>query len=144
MSLKSHALHHISIITVLSCILDMCNWLCAGRIGLSRAHDAIYFACHMFLHFSCIRTPFQYNCYICIVLELFWLSLFLSLSLFLLTLVVSMAPKCKSTPTRNPFCSRASLSSYSIPISLRFCDDDAYKAFCWQGILLTPHFATCV
>ena len=83
MSLKSHALHHISIITVLSCILDMCNWLCAGRIGLSRAHDAIYFACHMFLHFSCIRTPFQYNCYICSVLELFWLSLFLSLSFYL-------------------------------------------------------------
>ena len=51
------------------------------------------------------------------------------LSLFLLTLVVSMAPKHKSTLARNPLRFRASSSSNSAPISLRFHDDDAHKAF---------------
>ena len=51
------------------------------------------------------------------------------LPLFLFTLVVSMAPKCKSTPARNPLHSRASSSSNSVPLSLRLCDDDAHKAF---------------
>ena len=54
---------------------------------------------------------------------------FLSLLLFLFTLVVSMAPKRKSTPARNPLHSDASSSSDSAPLSLRFHDDDAYKAF---------------
>ena len=115
----------------------MCNWLCAGRIGLGRAHDAIYFACHMFLHFSCIRTPFQYNCYICIVLELFWLSLFLSL--FLLTLVVSMAPKRKSTLAWNPLHSCASSSFNHAPFSLHFCNVDAHMEFTENFSLLGIH-----
>ena len=51
------------------------------------------------------------------------------LPLFLFTLVVSMAPKRKSTPARNPLHSRASSSSNSVPLSLRLCDDDAHKAF---------------
>ena len=54
---------------------------------------------------------------------------FLSLPLFLFTLVVSMAPKRKSTPARNPLHSGASSSSNSDPLSLRFHDDDAHKAF---------------
>ena len=45
-----------------------------------------------------------------------------SLPLFLFTLVVSMAPKRKSTPARNPFHSGASSSSDSAPLSLRFWD----------------------
>ena len=53
----------------------------------------------------------------------------LSLSLFLFTLVVSMAPKRKSTPARNPLRSKASSSSDSAPLLLWFCDDDAHKAF---------------
>ena len=53
----------------------------------------------------------------------------LSLPLFLFTLVVSMEPKRKSTPARNPLCFRASSSSNSAPFSLRFRDDDAHKAF---------------
>ena len=57
------------------------------------------------------------------------LIVFLSLILFLFTLVVSMTPKHKSTPARNPFCSGASSSSDSAPFSLWFCDDDAHKAF---------------
>ena len=67
--LKSHALHHISIITVLSCILDVCNWLWAGRIGLGWAHNAISFACHMFMHFPCIHS-LLFN--ILVIFELFW------------------------------------------------------------------------
>ena len=59
----------------------------------------------------------------------FFLSLSLSLSFFLFTLVVSMAPKRKSTPARNPLRSGASSSSDSAPLSLRFRDDDAHKAF---------------
>ena len=58
-----------------------------------------------------------------------FLIVFLSLHLFLFTLVVSMAPKRKSTPARNPLHSGASLSSDSTPLSLWFCDDDAHKAF---------------
>ena len=40
-----------------------------------------------------------------------------------------MAPKRKSTPARNPLHSGASSSSDSAPLSLRFCDNDAHKAF---------------
>ena len=58
-----------------------------------------------------------------------FLIVFLSLPLFLFMIVVSMALKHKSTPARNPLHSRASSSSDSTPISLRFHDDDAYKAF---------------
>ena len=54
---------------------------------------------------------------------------FLSLPFFLFTLVMSLAPKCKSTPARNPLRSEASSSSDSAPLSLRFRDDDAHKAF---------------
>ena len=42
----------------------------------------------------------------------------MSLSLFLFTLVMSMAPKCKSTPARNPLRSRTSSSFDSAPLSL--------------------------
>ena len=54
--------------------------LCADRFGLGWAHDAFSFACHMFMHFPCIRTSFQYTWYIWNCLGLFWLSFFLSLS----------------------------------------------------------------
>ena len=42
---------------------------------------------------------------------------------------VSLAPKRKSTPARNPLHSGASSSSNFAPLSLRFHDDDAHKAF---------------
>ena len=51
------------------------------------------------------------------------------LSLFLFMLVMSMAPKHKSTPTRNPLRSDASSSSDPSPSHIRFRDDDAFKAF---------------
>ena len=53
----------------------------------------------------------------------------LFLPLFLFTLVVSMAPKRKSTQARNPLCSGASSSFDPSPSNVRFCDDDAFKAF---------------
>ena len=54
---------------------------------------------------------------------------FLFLPLFLFTLVVSMAPKRKSTPARNPLHSGASSSSDPSPSNVRFRDDDAFKEF---------------
>ena len=54
--------------------------------------------------------------------------LFLSLS-FLFMLVMSMAFKCKSTPSRNPLRSGASSSSDPTPSSIRFRDEDARKDF---------------
>ena len=55
--------------------------------------------------------------------------LFLFLPLFLFTLVVSMAPKRKSTPARNPLRSGPSSSSNPSPSNVQFRDDDAFKAF---------------
>ena len=40
-----------------------------------------------------------------------------------------MAPKCKSTPAQNPLHSGASSSTDPSPSIVRFCDDDAFKAF---------------
>ena len=102
--------------------------LCTGRIGLGWAHDAFCFACHMFMHFPCIRTLFSYIWYIWIAWDFSnFSSLLLPLNLF--TLVVSMAPKRKSTPTRNPLHSSASSSTDPSPSTARFRDDDAFKAF---------------
>ena len=58
-----------------------------------------------------------------------FLIVFLSLPLFLFTLVMSMAPKRKSISARNPLHSKASSSSDSASLFLWFCDDDAHKAF---------------
>ena len=58
-----------------------------------------------------------------------FLIVFLSLPLFLFMIVVSMAPKRKSTPAWNPLYSRASSSSDPTLSHIRFRDDDAFKAF---------------
>ena len=60
-------------------------------------------------------------------LEIFWLSL--SSPSLLFTLVVSMAPKCKSTPSQNPLCSGASSSFDPTPSHIWFRDEDAWKDF---------------
>ena len=78
------------------------------------------FSMHMYF-FSHILTIVNY-------FETFLIVSF-SLPLFLFTLVMSMAPKCKSIPIRNPLRFEASSSSDSAPLSLRFRDDDAHKAF---------------
>ena len=54
---------------------------------------------------------------------------FLFHPLFLFTLVMSMASKRKSTLARNPLLSGASSSSDPLLSNVRFCDDDAFKAF---------------
>ena len=54
---------------------------------------------------------------------------FLFLPLFLFMIVVSMAPKRKSTPVRNSLHSDASSSSDPSPSNVRFRDDDNFKAF---------------
>ena len=68
---------------------------------------------------------------ILVIFELLWDfsdCLSFSPSLFV-SLVVSMAPKCKSTPARNPLRSGASSSSDPTLSHIRFRDDDAFKAF---------------
>ena len=107
----------------------MCaNWLCAGRIGLGWAYDAISFACHMFMHFSCIRTLFSiYLLYLkCVGTFSYCLSLPLS---FLFMLVMSMAHKRKSALSQNPLHFRSSSLSDPTPSSIRFHDEDAQKDF---------------
>ena len=59
----------------------------------------------------------------------FFYCLFLFLPLFLFTLVMSMAPKRKSTPARNPLRFDASSSSDPSPSNVWFRDDDAFKEF---------------
>ena len=101
--------------------------LSTGRIGLGWAHEAIYFACHMSMHSPCIRTPFFFFFFnILAIFELFgaFLIVSLSLPLLLFTLVVSMAPKRKSVPSRNPLHSGTSSSSH-----IRFRDENARKNF---------------
>lgn len=79
--------------------------------------------------FPCIRN----SCSTCLIyLNCVWdfsdcFPLYLFLILF--TLVVSMAPKRKSIPARNPLRSGASTSSNSASFDLRFLDGDAHKAF---------------
>ena len=58
-----------------------------------------------------------------------FLIVFLSPPLCSFTLVVFMAPKRKSIPAQNPLRSSASSSSDPSPSTVRFCDDDAFKAF---------------
>ena len=81
---------------------------------------------------SCIShahvPSFHYMRYCCCCLGLFWLFFFF-LPLFLFTLVMSMAPKHKSTPAQSPLHFGASSSSDPSPSNIRFHDDDAFKAF---------------
>ena len=102
--------------------------LCAGRIGLGWTHDV--FTLHVtrscILHAFVLLFTYSYHC------ELFWSffdCFFLPFLYLLVTLVVSMAPKRKSTSAWNPLHSGASTSSDHAPLSLRFHNDDAPKAF---------------
>ena len=82
----------------------------------------------MFMHFSCICTLFSIYLLYLKCVGTFLIVSFFPLSI-LFTLVVFMAPKCKSTPARNPFRSGASSSFDSAPLAPRFHDDDVHKAF---------------
>ena len=81
------------------------------------------------LHVTCSCIPMHtYSFFnILAMFELFGASLIVSffpLSL-LFTLVVSMAPKLKSTPSQNPLRSGASFSSDPTPSHIQFRDEDA-------------------
>ena len=76
-----------------------------------------------------MHTYFLFNILLYLILLVTFMMSFLSLPLFLFTLVMPMAPKCKSTPALNPHHSCAS-SSFDPTLShIRFRDDDAFKAF---------------
>ena len=81
------------------------------------------------VHAFSMHTYSLFN--ILVIFELLgnFLIVFLSLPFFLFTLFVSMAPKRKSTPSWNPLRSGTSSSSDPTLSHIRFCDDDAYKAF---------------
>ena len=74
------------------------------------------------------------------IFELFGAFLIVSFFPFFLlfTLVVSMAPKRKSTPSQNPLRFGASSSSDPTPFHIQFHDDDARKDFSenfsWWGV----------
>ena len=81
------------------------------------------------MHFPCIYTLF-FNIFD--IIDIAWDfsdCSSLILPLFLFTLVVSMAPKRKSTPIWNLLRSGASSSSDPSSSNVRFRDDDAFKAF---------------
>ena len=100
----------------------MCAINCV-LVGLDWAEPMMQFV----LHVTCLCISHAYVLYFSIYL-LYWI-VSLSLPLFLFTLVVFMAPKRKSTPSRNPLRSGTSSSSDPTPSHLRFRDDDAHKAF---------------
>ena len=98
-------------------------------VGLDWAEPIMSFI----LHVTCLCISHAYVLsfqYILIYLDCLGLfRLFLSLLLFLFTLVGSMAPKRKSSLPQNPLHSRASTSSDPTPSHIRFRDEDARKAF---------------
>ena len=100
---------------------------CCVLLGLDWAEPMMLLILHVTC--LCIRTFISLYSYIALVL--FCVSLSLSPSLFLV-LVYSVAPKRKSTPSRNPLCSGTSSSSSPsdpTPSYVRFRDDKAHKDF---------------
>ena len=99
-------------------------------VGLDWAKPMMLFILHVTCSCISLHMYSQFN--------IFWYiwtawdfsdCLSLSPSLFLFMLVVSMAPKRKSALSRNPLRSGASTSSDPTPFHIRFCDEDAQKAF---------------
>ena len=98
-------------------------------VGLDWAEPMIYLLCMSHVHAFSMHVYFFSH--ILIIVNCFGTFLIISFSfpLLLVTLVVSMAPKHKSTPARNPLHSGASTSSNHAPLSLRSHNNDAHKAF---------------
>ena len=103
--------------------------MCASRIILGWVHDVFTIAYHMFMHFHAYVPYILYILihWLCLVLFCVFLSSSLSLSLVYNSCV--MAPKRKSTPSRNPLCFEASTSSDPTPSHVRFRDDKADRTF---------------
>ena len=98
-------------------------------VGLDWAEPMIYLLCLSHVHAFSMHVYFFSH--ILIIVNCFGTFLIVSFSfpLLLVTLVVSMAPKHKSTPAWNPLHFGASSSSVHAPFSLRFYNDDAHKVF---------------
>ena len=111
------------------CAICLCVDTVYVLISLDWFEPMMQFVLH--ITYSCIShayvLSFQYTCYI----ELLgtFLIVFLSLPLFLFTLVVSMASKRKSTPSRNPLHFGASSFFDPTPSHLWFRDEDARNDF---------------
>ena len=124
--------------------------MCAISLCAGWAKHMMYLLCMS--HFHAFSVHMYVFSHILIIVNCFgiFLIVFFSLPLLLVTLVVFMAPKCKSTSAQNPLHSGASSSFDHAPLFLRFCNDDAYKAFTenfsWWGIhserrVILGHFA---
>ena len=124
--------------------------MCAISLCAGWAKHMMYLLCMS--HFHAFSVHMYVFSHILIIVNCFatFFIVFFSFPLLLVTLVVSMAPKRKSTPVWNPLHSGASSSSDHAHLSLRFCNDDAYKAltenFSWWGIhsecrVILGHFA---
>ena len=98
-------------------------------VGLDWAEPMMYLLCMSHVHAFSMHMYFFSH--ILTIVNCFgtFLIVFFSLPLLLVTLVMSIAPKRKYTPARNPLHSSASSSSNHAPLSLRFRNDDAHKAF---------------
>ena len=112
-------------------------------VGLDWAEPMMYLLCMSHVHaFSMHTYVFSH---ILIIVNGFgtFFIIFFFLPLLLVTLVVSMAPKLKSTPARNPLHFGASSSSDHAPLSLLFRNDDAHKAFSenFSRQVILGHFA---
>ena len=100
-------------------------------VGLDWVEPRMQFILHV--TYSCISHAYVLY-FLIYLLYLNCVGAFLivsfSLPLFLFTLVVSMAPKRKSAPSRNLLRSETSSSSSNpTPSHIRFHDEDARKAF---------------
>ena len=98
-------------------------------VGLDWAEPMMQFL----LHVTCSCIPMHTYSFSIYLLYLNCLELYLIVSFFpfslLFTLVVSMAPKYKSTPPQNLLCFGASSSSDPTPSHIWFRDEDARKDF---------------
>ena len=98
-------------------------------IGLDWAEPIMQFLLHVTC--SCISHSYVLLFNIFDIFENVW-DFFVCLSFspsLLFMLVVSMAPKRKSTPARNPLRFGTSYSSDPTLSHIRFRDNDAFKAF---------------
>ena len=109
------------------CMFTLLNWLCAGRIGLGWALDVFNIVHHMLMHFHAYVPYILYILIYWLCLVLFYVFLSPSLSLVYVSWV--MAPKRRSTPSQNHFCSRASTSSDPTPSHVQFHDNKARQDF---------------
>ena len=102
--------------------------LCSGR--LNWAKPMMYLLCMSHVHaFSMHLYIFSHILIIVNCFGTFFIVFFFSLLIRLVTLVVSMALKRKSTLPQNPLHFGASSSSDHAPLCLSFYNNDAYKAF---------------